>query len=405
MAALTALALVSLLAWTWLAVARGGFWRADQRLEPVSAPPVSAWPGRWPAVVAVIPARNEAATIGRTVGSLLSQAYPGPLAVVVVDDGSSDGTADRARSAALAAGAAERFRCVAAPPPLEGWVGKVAAMHTGVAAARTSDPDAPFLLFTDADIEHDSDNVARLVARAIEGDFVLVSLMVRLHCRSAVERLLIPPFVFFFQKLFPFRWVADPGRATAAAAGGCMLVRRTALEAAGGLESIRDRLIDDCALAARLKAKGPIWLGLSDSTVSLRPYRGLGDIWSMVARTAFAQLNHSLPALLATIVGMLVLYAVPPASALAGLAAGSAAAAAAGLAGWLLITALAAPTFRLYQGRAGWSGIGWAMLTPLAAMLYTAMTVDSARRHWLGRGGAWKGRTYGERPTMRGARR
>lgn len=380
------LAVASFAVWAGLIMLRGGFWRADQRL-PSRPPELYEWPG----VAAVVPARDEAATIGVTVTSLLKQDYPGSFAVVVVDDGSTDGTAEIARAAAAKTGAGERLTVVggAALPP--GWTGKLWAVKQGLNAAETISPASSFVLLTDADIEHDPLNLCRLVAKAEREGRDLVSLMVLLRCESAWERLLIPAFVFFFQKLYPFPLANDPAASTAAAAGGCVLVRRSRLEAVGGIDSIRDRLIDDCALAAAVKRSGGnIWLGLTKSVRSLRAYESLGEIWRMVARTAFVQLNRSALLLVGTLIGMAAIYVVPPASVALGLATGDLRLAAVGAAAWTLMTVAYLPTVRLY-GLGAWR----AWLLPAAAVLYTAMTVDSARRHWLGRGGGWKGRHYG----------
>lgn len=367
---MTLLALLSLLAWGGLLLFRGGFWRADQRLNGAS-PDREHWPG----VVAVIPARDEAPTIGLTVASLLGQDYPGEVRVVVVDDNSTDGTA-------RAAGASDRLTVISGRPLEAGWTGKLWAQNQGLAEAARIMPEARYVLLTDADIEHDPANLRRLVDKAEWESLDLVSLMVRLRCESLWERLLIPAFVFFFQKLYPFRWVNDPEAGTAGAAGGCMLVRRTALERIGGLESIKGRLIDDCSLAARVKEGGAIWLGLAERTRSLRTYESLGKIWRMVARTAFIQLDHSVLALIGTVLAMAVIYLAPPVALFGGHPAG--------VAPWLLMALAYRPTLALY-GRPAWEGL----LLPLAALLYTLMTLDSARRHWMGKGGGWKGRTYG----------
>ena len=379
-------AVTALVIWAGLLFCRGRFWFSDQHLSP----PVANLAGRpWPDVAAVIPARDEAPTIGRTVASLLAQDYPGRLDVFVVDDNSTDGTAEKAREAAEAAGAGDRFHLVSGKPLADGWSGKLWAVSQGLAAARDGAPDAAYVLLTDADIDHDPANLRRLAAKAEMEKRDLVSLMVLLNCETPWERLLIPAFVFFFQKLFPFPWVNDPTDSTAAAAGGCMLVRRKALEDAGGIEAIRGRLIDDCALAALLKARGSIWLGLTREAISLRRYDDLAEIWRMVARTAYEQLGHSILALLGTLVGMALLYLVPPVAAVWGALVGEWDLAAAGAAGWGLMVMAYFPTLRLY-GRPAWTGLA----LPLAGLLYTLMTTDSARRHWLGRGGGWKGRTY-----------
>ena len=375
-------ALLSLVVWAGLLRFRGNFWHADQRLS--DAPPALS---HWPEVVAVIPARNEADGVGRAVASLLGQDYPGRFSAVLVDDNSDDGTADIARRAA--AGGTERLKIVTGAPLAEGWTGKLWAVHQGLAEAERFAPAAAYVLLTDADIVHESGTLARLVGRAQSENRHLVSLMVKLRCRAFWEKLLIPAFVFFFQKLYPFPWVNDPARATAAAAGGCMLVRRDTLAAIGGIAAIRDRLIDDCALAAAIKREGPIWLGLAVHEESLRPYDHLADVWDMVARSAFEQLNRSWAALLGAVLGMVLLYVVPPLAALYGGAAGDGPACVAGLGGWALMALAYRPTVRLY-GLSGWI----ALTLPVAGVLYTAMTADSALRHWRGRGGGWKGRSY-----------
>lgn len=382
MTVLSGLALASLLAWIWLLFLRGDFWRADQRL----ADGEGGGQGPWPSVVAIVPARDEAETIGTSVSSLLSQDYPGPLSVIVVDDNSGDGTA---RQAAEAANGDRRFLLLSGQALPAGWTGKLWAVAQGVDLAAAAVPDAEFLLLTDADIVHDGGNLRRFVGKATGDKLDLASLMVRLRCESFWERLLIPAFVFFFQKLFPFAWVNDPQRSTAAAAGGCMLVRRAALEAAGGIAAIRGRLIDDCALAALLKKRGRIWLGLATETVSLRRYDELSGIARMVARTAFEQLGNSSLLLAGTLAGMALLYAVPPGAVFLGLVVGDMGMAALGGLAWAAMTFAYWPTVRLYR-----LSLPWAAALPLAAVLYTAFTVESARRTWQGKGGAWKGRSY-----------
>lgn len=364
--------------WIVLLAARGGFWRAAER-EDRDLPPA---PAAWPEVVAVVPARDEAETVGRAVGSLLAQDYPGRLRVVLVDDGSSDGTAEIARRAAEAAGAGDRLTVIRGRPLAPGWTGKLYALRQGVEAA-TRGAAPPWLLFTDADIAHDPGSVARLVRRGEAGDRVLVSIMVKLNCESRAERAFIPAFVFFFQMLYPFAWVNRPDRRTAAAAGGAALVRREALERAGGLEAIRGALIDDCALAARLKREGPIRLDLSERVRSLRAYRGVGPIRRMVVRSAYDELRRSPPRLLAAVAGMALVFLAPPLLAL--LAGG--AAALMGLAAWALMALAFRPTLRLY----GLSPL-WGLALPAIAAVYTLWTLDSALEHARGRGGVWKGR-------------
>ena len=359
---------------------RRGFWRARPRIEAMSDP----LPAAWPAVVAIVPARDEAALLEATLGSLLAQDYSGRLAVVLVDDHSADDTAAVAQN--LARRAAWPLEVVQAPPLPAGWSGKLWAVASGLRHA----PAADYLLLTDADIAHAPDNLARLVARAEAGRLDLASLMVRLHCASLWERLLMPPFVFFFRLLYPFAAVNDPASRVAAAAGGCMLVRARALQQAGGIDAVRGALIDDVALARAIKRRqggGRIWLGLTTATRSLRRYETLGAIWAMVARTADVQLRHSLLLLGLTMLGLALTFIVPPLALLAGLVQGD---------GRLLLPGALAqggmalafwPTVRLYR-----LGHAWTLTLPVAAMLFGAMTLDSARRFRRGAGGRWKGR-------------
>jgi hopene-associated glycosyltransferase HpnB len=343
-------------------------------------------------VTAVIPARNEADVLPRCLPSVLSQDYGGPLSVILVDDGSTDGTAAIATELATAAASAELAVVTARPTP-PGWAGKVWAMSEGVRAAG----EAEYLLFTDADIAYAPGVLTRLTRAATSGRYDLVSQMALLASDSPAGRLLIPSFVYFFAQLYPFRRVNRPGGRTAAAAGGCMLVRRSALEASGGLAGIRGARIDDVALGRQIKRHRPggrCWLGLATGVSSVRPYPGLPSLWHMVARSAYTQLRHSPVLLAGTVAGLTWLYLLPPAAGLAGLAVlaaggGTAAAwcAAAGLAGWALMAISFVPMLRLYR----LSPLR-APTLPLIAALYAAMTADSARRHHTGRGGEWKGR-------------
>ena len=379
-----AFALLSLLIWVYLLTLHGGFWRSAERLDQPAAARHS-----WPSVTAVVPARNEADVIGDSLGSLLAQDYPGRLSVILVDDHSEDGTAAVAEAAAATSGQAGRFRLLCAAPLPQGWTGKLWALHQGSEAAA---PDSDYLWFSDADIRQPPDALRRLVAKAETEKRDLVSLMVALSCSGFWERLLIPPFIYFFQKLYPFAWVKDPKKATAAAAGGCVLIRRTALARIGGVAAIRHALIDDCTLAGAVKQSRPaesggIWLGLATEARSIRPYSGLSVIWDMVARSAYNQLRHSPLLLAGTLVGMVLTYLVPPLLLLAWPWHHDGAAALLGALTWLLMAFSLLPTLRLYRQPA------WlAPLLPLAAALYSAMTFDSALRHWRGRGGQWKGR-------------
>ena len=396
---LAALAALSLIGWVYLLLFRRGFWLANQRLRRK----VRELPD-WPAVAAIVPARDEAAVVDRAIRSLLEQDYPGQLAVLLVDDYSTDGTAAAARRVARDSSRPEAFHVIPARALPPGWTGKLSAMATGFEALLQSSEQngvhARYILFTDADIVHDRQNLKRLVAKAETKKLDLVSLMVRLHCARPIERLLIPAFVFFFQKLYPFPAANSRRSHVAAAAGGCMLVRRRALQRAGGLDRIASELIDDCALAALLKPRGPIWIGLAtDTTRSIRPYEGLRDIWSMVARTAFSQLDYSPLMLLATVLGMSVLYLAPIAALIWGLVIVAPVLAALGMAALLVMWIAYYPTWRLYRR------VGWAFFAlPAAAFLYTLMTVDSAWRHLRGRGGDWKNRTYARQGGRQGGR-
>jgi len=367
---------VSLAIWLYLLIGHGRFWQADQKLE------IAGQPDKWPAVVAVIPARDEAETIGRTVTSLLGQNYQGDLKIVVVDDNSADGTRE-------AAGNSSRLLVVSGKPLISGWTGKLWAVSQGVEAAQAFSPDAEYILFTDADIEHHAENIAELIWKAEDEKIDLVSLMVKLRCESFWERLLIPAFVFFFQKLYPFPKVNNPENKMAAAAGGCMLVRLSALLAVGGIDPIKDRLIDDCAMGQLIKSKGPIWLGLAEKTKSLRAYDQLSEIWHMVARTAFVQLDHSILKLIGTVIAMAVIYLAGPVLVFVGGMSGNPIITFMGTGIWGVMCIAYGPTLKLYQRNAVTG-----LMLPMAGLFYTLMTISSAIRHWRGVGGAWKGRSY-----------
>jgi hopene-associated glycosyltransferase HpnB len=360
--------------WLYLLFCRGGFWR-EGVLPP--APP----PARWPSIAAVVPARNEAAFIGAALRSLLGQDYPGDFSVILVDDHSDDGTSERAREAALALGAAERLNIIHARTLPPGWTGKLWALNEGLVEIERCSMKPELILLTDADIVHHATNLRELAAR-VEAGVDLASLMVKLRAESLAERFMIPAFVFFFEMLYPFSWIRDPTRRTAGAAGGCVLVRREVLRRIGGIQAIRGEIIDDCALGRAAKEGGPIWLGLSGKTRSLRPYPGLGDIWRMVARTAYAQLGYSPAVVVSTVLGLALAFLAPVAASLSGTWAATL-----GVAAWAAMVLAFLPTLRLYE-----RSPVWAPLLPLIAVVYMAATVDSARRHWLGKGGEWKGR-------------
>lgn len=386
------LSLISGLIWVGLLLFRGQFWRANPRLDPDLRLP-SDYP--WPAVWAIVPARNEAEVLPQSLRSLLQQTYPGPFKVLLVDDQSTDGTSAIAQKIATDLHQSDTLEILTTTPLPPGWSGKLWAMHQGIETVLAETTQPTYFLLTDADILHDANNLYSLVAKAQQEDRQLVSLMVLLRCQSIWERLLIPAFVFFFQKLYPFPWVNQPQKRLAAAAGGCILVGRDALVDAGGMPAIRDALIDDCALAAAIKVtphsqpNRNIWLGLTTSTQSLRPYDTLDSIWSMVARTAFTQLNYSTLLLLGTVLGMFLVYLVPPLGVVLGLVLGNRPMIVLGLLAWILMTLAYLPTIRLYQ-----LSPLWAIALPLIALFYNLMTLDSARQHWQGKGGAWKGRVY-----------
>lgn len=367
---------LSALIWVYFLVGRAGFWRSDQVVDRAGNL------DHWPNVVAVIPARDEVKTIGQTVTSLLAQNYAGAFDIIVVDDNSTDGTA-------TAAGQSPRLKTISAKPLQAGWTGKLWAVKQGLDVVDEFYPDAAYVLLTDADITHDPDNLRELMFKAETAGLHLASLMVKLRCQTFWERMLIPAFVFFFQKLYPFSWVNDPTNKTAAAAGGCMLIRLDCLRSVGGIEPIRDRLIDDCAMAALLKAQGPIWLGLSSRTTSSRAYSQLSEIWQMVARTAFVQLDHSPVKLLGTVLAMVLVYLVPPTGVVLGLLMTKPVFLVLGLVGWGIMSLIYMPTLKLYS-----RPLITSVSLPMVAFLYTLMTVCSAYRHWFGRGSDWKGRRY-----------
>ncbi len=394
MIALT-LAALACATWVYLAFGRGEFWRALQddsamhealrelqRDTLTRAGPATSWPR----VVAIIPARNEAELIATTVESLLAQRYAGEFSIVVVDDHSEDETAAIATGSAKDAGLSKRLTVLASPPLPAGWTGKLWATAQGVAHAENLAEPPLFLLFTDADIRYEPDAVAALVFSAVEKELVLSSLMVKLRCESLAERMSIPAFVFFFQMLYPFAWVNQKNRRTAAAAGGCMLVRRESLREAGGIASIRNELIDDCALARRLKPHGPIHLVLGEHVQSLRAYPSLHDIRRMVARSAYAQLRFSPWRLAMVVLAMLVIFIAPVALAVAG----EGWARALALTAWGSMALLFVPMLQRCRA-SSW----WALALPAIAAAYLAFTIESAFQHFRGRGGVWKGRVHG----------
>ncbi len=368
-AGMTILAVLALMIWIYLIFARGRFWRAGPVLSV-------AYPLTTPSVAVIVPARNEAPVIEAALRSLLAQDYAGPFRVILIDDNSTDGTGDIARAIGD-----PRLTVLTGAPRPAGWSGKLWAVSQGVAESG----NAGLLLLTDADITREAAHVSALVSKIERYNLDLVSEMVKLRCESLAERALVPAFVFFFQLLYPFDWVNDGLKSTAAAAGGTVLIRHRALRRIGGIESVKGALIDDVALAAAVKKGGQIWLGHSNLARSVRPYPAVADIWAMIARTAFVQLRYSWLLLVATSLGMALTWLLPPGLALFGHGAPRWV----GLVAWLMLSASYLPTLR----RFGCSPL-WALLLPLIAAFYMAATIGSAANHYLGRGVAWKGRAY-----------
>lgn len=363
--------------WVYLILLHGRYWRE----KPQAAPAADL--KHWPEIAAIVPARNEAPVIGEALGSLLRQDYPGKLHIIVVDDQSTDGTAATAQRAAAERNAEDRLRVIPGAKLPQGWTGKMWAVHQGMAELEQFSPGAKYVWLTDADIAHDRDSLKGLVSRAETGNLALVSLMARLKTDTLAERALIPAYVYFFQMLYPFAWINDKRKKMGGAAGGCMLVARKALKNVGGIAAIKDALIDDCALGRKMKGQGPIWLGLGDGVRSLRGYPEWGDVWRLIARSAFTQLHHSLMLLLVCVVGLSLTFLAPPLLTIQS----DAGMRGFGLAAWALMSLTYIPTLLYYR-----QPVWWAPLLPLIALFYVAATVDSARRHLLGKGGEWKGR-------------
>lgn len=364
---------LALAVWLVLVFARDGFWLTRER-DTRSAPPE---PASWPAVTAVVPARDEADVIARSIGSLIAQDYPGAFRIILVDDNSSDATAEIAKGCDIGT---QRLTVLTGAPLAPGWTGKLWAVSQGIAEAGAT-PD--YLWLTDADIAHAPETLRSLVARAVAEDRVLVSLMARLRCESPAERALIPAFVWFFAMLYPFAAVNRRGSGAGAAAGGCMLVDRAALVRAGGIASVRAALIDDCAFGALMKRQGAVWLGLTDRAVSIRIYDSWGLVAAMISRSAYAQLGYSPIALAGTLIGLALIYLAPPLLAL--FAHGYAQVFAA--VSWGLMTLAFQPMLRFYRRSPLWGAA-----LPLIALFYAGCTLGSAMAHWRGRGGMWKGR-------------
>jgi hopene-associated glycosyltransferase HpnB len=371
------LSIVAIGIWTYLLLFRGFFWRE----APQAAPTLAL--DSWPDVVVVTPARNEADVVGQSMAALFLQDYPGTIHIVLVDDDSADGTAEAAVRAAANSQTQHKLTVVRNTSLAPGWTGKLWAVNRGLAEAERLMPDAKYVLLTDADILHERTSLRQLVSKAEQGGFKMVSLMARLKTATLAERALIPAYIFYFQKLYPFAWVSNPANKMAGAAGGCMLVDRASLNAIGGIAAIRDQLIDDCALGKAIKAQGPISLGLADGVASLRGYPRWSDVWMLIARSAFTQLGFSAAMLVVATVMMLATYVLP----LALILFAEGPARLLGAVAFLMMAFAYQPTLRYHRLSAL-----WALALPLVASFYTAATIDSALRYWSGRGGQWKGR-------------
>jgi hopene-associated glycosyltransferase HpnB len=368
---------LSLGIWIYLIVARGGFWKMKVEDIPGSSAALASC-----RIAVIVPARNEAPVITQTIQSLLRQNHSGALRIYLVDDHSCDGTQEVAQRAAEQAGYPDRLVVTQAGPLPDGWTGKLWALSEGVQAATSFFPD--YYWFTDADIAHDPENLASLIIQAEAADLDLISLMVKLRCESLAERILVPAFVFFFFKLYPPAWIASSNKRTAAAAGGCILIRPAVVTRIGGIAAIRDQLIDDCALARAVKRQGGrIWLGITTKAKSVREYGSFRAVGRMISRSAFTQLHHSTALLCVVICAMTITYLVPVLL----LESGHRWPIMFGLAAWLLMTIAYWPTLRFYR-----LSLTWALLLPVTALFYMGATIFSALQHWAGRGGAWKGR-------------
>ncbi|WP_324282111.1 glycosyltransferase [Cyanobacterium aponinum UTEX 3221] len=380
------LATLSLIIWIYLITARGNFWLCNQFLESQILKEKLN-------ITIIIPARNEAENISICLESLLNQDYQGDFKIILVNDQSEDNTVQIAENLARKKNQTHRLIILNGKPLPQGWSGKLWAMSQGVEWARQN-LSTDYFLFTDADIKHSVDNLSQLLAKAEKDNLDLVSLMVKLHCQSFWEKLLIPAFIFFFQKLYPFPLINNPRSKVSGAAGGCILIREKALTRIGGIEALKQALIDDCTLASLVKKSLPpnhgIWLGLSNNTVSLRKYPTLNPIWNMVARTAFTQLNYSTLLLIGTILGMFITYLISPIAFLYSLYSLNIPLLIISLITLLLMALSYYPTVKLYQ-----LPIFYSFCLSAIAFLYTLMTIDSAFRHWQGKGGQWKGRVYG----------
>jgi len=367
---------LAVLIWVYLLLAHGSFWQVNKLMAAGTANEIAG------KIAVIIPARDEAQVIASSVTSLLNQTCSSSIHIFLVDDGSTDDTAQIARRAARQVGKSSALTIIEGWPPPAGWSGKLWALQQGIQRAQELAPQ--FFLFTDADIEHAPASIATLVSIAEPGAYDLASYMVKLHCGTFAERLLIPAFVFFFFKVYPPAWISGPQRKTAGAAGGCILIRPEALQRAGGMEAIRGEIIDDCALAQAVKSNGGrVWLGLTELATSIRPYGTFAGIGRMISRSAFSQLNHSGVMLLLALLGLLATYLLPPLLVFTG----QPLPVILGAAAWLLMTITYLPMVRFYRLNPLWT-----LMLPAIAAFYMGATMHSAIKYWSGRGGEWKGR-------------
>lgn len=361
--------------WIYLLFFRGHFWR-EQVL-----PPTNYRPAVWPSVTAIVPARNESDVISHSLQSLLDQDYPGAFRILVIDDQSEDKTILLAQRVLADQKGAHAARVIQGSQRPAGWVGKMWALEQGMMQDWAK--EAQYIWFTDADIAHEPNVLRSLVARATEKSYLLVSLMAKLQTVYWIERALIPAYIYFFMKLYPFRWIRDHTKKLGGAAGGCMLVDRAALVFAGGIAKIKHAIIDDCSMGSLLKRAGPIWLGLAAQSYSLRPYRHWREIWQLIARSAFTQLGYSSLMLWFSLLGLALAYLAPiflleslymPARYF-------------GWAAYGMLTLSYLPTLRYYR-----CSPFWAAALPMIALFFMAATLDSALNHWRGQGIRWKNR-------------
>lgn len=377
------IASIALAIWAYLVAGRGGFWRTPSYDDLAPAPGFM----NWPTIAVVVPARDEAAGVADCVTSILGQPYPGNLSLVLVDDQSQDGTPQIAADSAAKIGASDRLTVLSGQPLPPGWTGKLWAVKQGLTLVESRGEPPDYVLLTDADIVYSGDVLMRLVARAQKEKLAMTSIMAKLRCESFAEKYLIPAFIFFFEMLYPFSWVRRRDRATAAAAGGCILARWDALQKIGNIDSIRGSLIDDCALGARLKTQGPVWLGVSQNVKSIRASDTVADVGQMISRSAYAQLHYSFALLVGVVIIMTIVFLAPVLVALFGHGLAWVLAAAA----WLAMALAFQPTLRYY----GQSAL-WGVALPAIAFAYMVFTINSAVQHFQGRGGMWKGRAQAQ---------